>query len=62
MGIYRKEGDCCDSVTETSRCEPETCPFCSPVRLTKSSEKSQIEDKALTVEKPEESLRYRDAI
>jgi hypothetical protein len=28
MGTYRKEWDCCDSVTETESREPEDCPFC----------------------------------
>lgn len=30
MGTYRKEWDCCGSVTETQAWEPETCPFCTP--------------------------------
>lgn len=29
MGMYRKEWDCCDSVTETDGWEPEHCPFCA---------------------------------
>jgi len=28
MGMYRKEWECCDSVTETESYEPERCPFC----------------------------------
>ena len=28
MGTYRKEWDCCGSVTETQAWEPEHCPFC----------------------------------
>lgn len=28
MSTYRKEWDCCDSVTETQAWEPEHCPFC----------------------------------
>lgn len=33
MGVYRKEWDCCDSVTETNAWEPEECPFCKPARV-----------------------------
>jgi len=33
MGTYRKEWDCCDSVSETSGWEPDTCPFCKPLNL-----------------------------
>ena len=29
MSTYRKEWDCCGSVTETVSWEPETCPFCT---------------------------------
>ena len=29
MGTYRKEWDCCGSVTETEAWEPERCPFCT---------------------------------
>lgn len=29
MGTYRKEWDCCGSVTETEGWEPAKCPFCS---------------------------------
>lgn len=29
MGTYRKEWDCCDSVTETQSWEPDVCPFCT---------------------------------
>ena len=29
MSTYRKEWDCCGSVTETYSWEPETCPFCT---------------------------------
>ena len=29
MGTYRKEWDCCGSVTETEAWEPEHCPFCT---------------------------------
>lgn len=29
MGTYRVEWECCDSVTETSCWQPETCPFCT---------------------------------
>jgi hypothetical protein len=29
MGTYRKEWDCCGSVTETEAWEPESCPFCT---------------------------------
>ena len=29
MGTYRKEWNCCGSVTETEAWEPETCPFCT---------------------------------
>jgi len=29
MGTYRKEWDCCGSVTETDGYEPEQCPFCT---------------------------------
>jgi hypothetical protein len=29
MGAYRKEWDCCGSVTETEAWEPESCPFCN---------------------------------
>ena len=28
MGMYRKEWDCCGSITETDAWEPEDCPFC----------------------------------
>ena len=28
MGMYRKEWDCCGSITETDSWEPEDCPFC----------------------------------
>ncbi len=28
MGTYRKEWECCGSVTETDCWEPEVCPFC----------------------------------
>jgi len=30
MSTYRKEWDCCGSVTETDGWEPDACPFCSP--------------------------------
>lgn len=29
MGTYRKEWECCGSVTETEAWEPEHCPFCT---------------------------------
>lgn len=29
MSTYRKEWECCGSVTETEAWEPERCPFCS---------------------------------
>jgi hypothetical protein len=29
MGTYRKEWDCCGSVTETEAWKPEHCPFCT---------------------------------
>ena len=29
MGTYRKEWECCGSVTETEAWEPENCPFCT---------------------------------
>jgi hypothetical protein len=29
MGTYRKEWECCGSVTETDAWEPESCPFCT---------------------------------
>ena len=31
MGTYRKEWDCCGSVTETDAWEPDHCPFCTEV-------------------------------
>lgn len=30
MSMYRREWDCCGSVTETDAWEPESCPFCTP--------------------------------
>ena len=30
MSMYRKEWDCCGSVTETEAWEPDACPFCTP--------------------------------
>ena len=34
MGMYRKEWNCCNSVTETDAWEPEDCPFCTPPQRT----------------------------
>jgi hypothetical protein len=34
MGTYRKEWNCCGSVTETEAWEPEVCPFCDITEVT----------------------------
>jgi len=46
MGTYRKEWDCCDSVTETQGWEPESCPFCTPnaVTIQKEEHEKLIDD------------------
>jgi hypothetical protein len=40
MGTYRKEWNCCGSVTETEAWEPDSCPFCTPDPVTPPAQAS----------------------
>lgn len=42
MGMYRKEWECCNSVTETEAWEPESCPFCPPAPAVVQAEVSEV--------------------
>ena len=39
MSTYRKEWDCCGSVTETECWEPNVCPICSSLKLQEENAK-----------------------
>lgn len=42
MSMYRREWDCCGSITETDAWEPEVCPFCTPADANKSAEEGGL--------------------
>lgn len=57
MSTYRREWDCCGSVTETDAWEPEFCPFCVNAECAAPSAANGAEMPELTMEEVAQALR-----